>query len=521
MSARRTSSAIVSETASPALAGVLAALAAGLALLHYSRLPLNHDCAWFLDATGRFLDGALLYRDILEINPPLAFYLTIPVVAAGRATGLSLAPVFLAYVSLLSGLSAVAVWSTLRRTALPASAVWAAFAGMLFACLVASNGTFGQREHFTLLSTLPYFALAVLRAEKGRCPTLLAVLVGVAAGLGFCLKPHFLLAPVGVEVWLAYRGNAARTLLRPELAALAMTGVLYGAAIPLFTPDYLGIVVPLGRAVYDAGYGATFLDLVLAAFPHALALAALVGTLAARQEEKARDLLAVLGIAGTGFLAAYFIQGKGYAYHRVPAFGLLVVLCFVSAAVLGRGCLKPAIGRWRRLVFGTIAIATPLLLVQPSYVNAFLAPGRAILARHPSGSVYVLSSRFPASYPLLTEAGMRSASRFPCLWPLPGLLQRLGSHPEPREVAQLAQIERLVTEFVVQDFDRHFPSLVLVDTGVLNPAGMPSGFDARALFRKDERFARSWARYAPDGRVGPYAIYRRAAPSPPASGPSG
>ena len=35
---------------------------------------INHDTAWYLYATRAWLDGAQLYVDIVEVNPPLSFY---------------------------------------------------------------------------------------------------------------------------------------------------------------------------------------------------------------------------------------------------------------------------------------------------------------------------------------------------------------------------------------------------------------------------------------------------------------
>ena len=56
-------------------------------LLYFLQATPNHDVAWYLVATDRFLDGARLYRDIIEVNPPLVFYLTVPPVAVARLTG--------------------------------------------------------------------------------------------------------------------------------------------------------------------------------------------------------------------------------------------------------------------------------------------------------------------------------------------------------------------------------------------------------------------------------------------------
>ena len=63
---------------------------------------MHHDVAWYLYATGRLLDGATLYRDIIDLNPPLIFYLTTPAVWIARGLEYSSIPVFKVYVLLIA-----------------------------------------------------------------------------------------------------------------------------------------------------------------------------------------------------------------------------------------------------------------------------------------------------------------------------------------------------------------------------------------------------------------------------------
>ena len=74
-------------------------------LVYFLHTTLNHDVAWYLVAADRFLDGARLYRDIIEVNPPLAFYLAVPPVAAARLTGWEPIDCLVVYVCLLIALS--------------------------------------------------------------------------------------------------------------------------------------------------------------------------------------------------------------------------------------------------------------------------------------------------------------------------------------------------------------------------------------------------------------------------------
>src|SRR5215813_700280 len=64
-------------------------LALALTVLVVFLAPLTHDAAWYLVATRRYLDGARLYVDLIEVNPPLMFWLMTPPTWLGRALGLS------------------------------------------------------------------------------------------------------------------------------------------------------------------------------------------------------------------------------------------------------------------------------------------------------------------------------------------------------------------------------------------------------------------------------------------------
>ena len=48
----------------------------------------HHDVGWILYTAGEMLDGSELYADILDENPPLVFWLNVPVVGVARGLGL-------------------------------------------------------------------------------------------------------------------------------------------------------------------------------------------------------------------------------------------------------------------------------------------------------------------------------------------------------------------------------------------------------------------------------------------------
>src|SRR6267154_4809745 len=141
------------------------------AMVFYAHWSLNHDTSYFLLATRRWFAGATLYRDIVETNPPLIFYLTAPAVAASELLGISASTAFVIFVCLRAGCTLVWCWSVLRRVPeIPAAGRYAIVAACFAALIVTPAYNFGQREHLFIVFALPYFLALGLSAGNLRLP---------------------------------------------------------------------------------------------------------------------------------------------------------------------------------------------------------------------------------------------------------------------------------------------------------------------------------------------------------------
>ena len=191
------------------------------ALVFHGYVPLTSDVSFFITADGRILDGAVPYVDIMETNPPLAFWITLPAVWLARILGLAPHIVFVGYVCLAIagalGLTRLVLHSA-GETRENTTMVLLASAAAL---TLAPAEAFGQREHFAALLALPYVAAAVQLAE-GRAPrTSLRILTGLLCGVGMAFKPYLLAIPLLVEAFLLWETRAWRNLFRPETIGMA------------------------------------------------------------------------------------------------------------------------------------------------------------------------------------------------------------------------------------------------------------------------------------------------------------
>lgn len=495
------------------LGGLLA-----VAFVIYFHALTNNDVAWYLLATDEWWSGARLYRDIIEVNPPLVFYLDIPAVILARLTGCALTAAFVVCAFALIAGSLALTW---RVTGNGFGRNVALGRGMTLAVLIAvvlfPSWDFGQREHLMLVMGLPYILLTVRRALRSSCDRPTTALTGVLAGVGFSLKPHFLLLPTLLEVYLIWRGRALRSCLRIEVAMLAVVVAAYAVSIPLLTPEYLSRVVPYALLVYNQGLMGSVWDVVLCW--QTVAVVVLVAIhLRTRSQQVQPEICDILLISCIAFFVIYVVQMKGWTYQVLP----LSATIFLATSML---CVADPLRRSRfgvQLKLGVLALAGMMMVpfMKGTYDNGIARAMLPAVREYAAGSsIFVFSSYVWVGFPLANVAGARWPSRFPSLWLLPGAERRLHS-PEadsnPALAAELRDIERYTVDSVVADFAKDPPAVVIVDARP-DPRFQGAAFDYLSYFGRDERFKEVWSHYRYADRIsvedmGPYKIFLRASP---------
>jgi len=456
---------------------------------------LNHDVAWVLWGARQMLGGETWGRDIIEPNPPLAWYLSMPAAWLAQTFG---TPIVATFQLMVAGaaLASVAAFDRLARSARPARYA-RSYLPMLIAALfllLFPYRDFGQREHLMLIAALPYLALTASRC-MGRvsisCAA--AIGVGVAAGLGFALKPHFLAVPLLAEIAVLFAVRRWTSVFRPETIAIGAVIGTYGLWVLLFVPDYMATVVPLAQAIYWS------FDVPLSRLlsPVILPVVAMVWA-ATMLRRSPRSLPLVICAATAGFLLSYVAQHKSYSYHLLPvtAGAALTIATLLSGSNLSRK---------RRM---TASLMLALLLVQPT-----LNTGNWLLRNGPGGPRAATQSRlieaidreagdgrflvvavhpFPA-FPTALYSQAEQVSRTNSHWFLPAVVQlRNGAiAPDP---GALGVAERNAREFVLRDLS-HKPDLVIIDTDSARHTVGKRNFDFLSFYQEDEQFRAAWVPY--------------------------
>jgi len=481
---------------------------------------MNHDVGWYLYAGGAWLNGAVLYRDVVDPNPPLIIALMAAVVWSARVLGLRLTTLFQTAVFVACTAVTGCAAALVRRIYSAETARLLLSASIAFLLLPLAGADYGQREHLATLLVLPYALGSAARIAARPLSPRAELALAVLAGAGFALKPHFLLAWIGLEAVKFVSQERPRALLTPGAVAIAAVLLSYWLAVLVFVPQYFDVASDVMR-VYR-GLNAPAATLLRLPDIRVWVVGALVLALAPLPRVDRRICLGIFAVC-TGFLAAALSQQKGWGYHLYPFrvfAGLFFAMAIAANVHDGRASMR-FVRALQRAV--TAAIIAALMLAAWKYRKEIMRPSgieqvellEALVRRERVDSMAMLSMRtmvFPA-FPIVTYTGASWAMRHNSLWFLPGLYAeqlRAGGPEIPwRALHAMDPLERRYFEEIVADLCAHPPRLLLVEPppAWARPGG--GSIDLVEYYQQDERFARLFAGYRLNEQLGPFSAYLR------------
>ena len=137
------------------------------------------------------------------------------------------------YVQVLELISLYGADYFFKITMISSKSHYALLAGMTFVFLFLPACQFAQREHLMFIATMPYWCLAVARANKANIHFFAALLAGLLAAVGFALKPFFLIPFVFVELYLIVAWRSFWTIFRVETVTIGLFLITYLLSIIL------------------------------------------------------------------------------------------------------------------------------------------------------------------------------------------------------------------------------------------------------------------------------------------------
>lgn len=521
-------------------------------LLH--PLRIGFDQALYVTIGKMLLEGKTLYIDMVDNNPPLICYLGaipamvaelfhIPAPAAFSFTVYGL----ICYSTLSSLYAGTRIADGQARLSAAVLAATIPFHGLFISLhRLVSLFNFGQREHLMMLACLPFFLLRWSAYQGNGSNRFAAAIIGLIAGLGFCLKPWFLLIPLATEVYFLISTGRLATLKRPELAGVGAAFILYGLAILMMPPAarhaYFDLAVPtylFGYAVFEKST-IYLLNYPATGSQHLIYLAGACA-IAASMLFKASRLLIPMVVLMLGCAAVYFAQAKGWPYHLLPlsmtASLLAVLLVFESGRLLFASAFAHLLPYGKREKLGQLVVSIgSVAIVVVSAILTLNLCLREVIALAGENIVNLESMGFPLTSP---QSDLCYLNQYVLRYSRPGdpvaviadntepgcaLLLQLGRTQVLRHLDQarlrcfhhiresrpdlwkskFAALQKQYIDECIEDIDKFHPTLLIIKTGSLRSWLEEHDFTGRALTGRFDKL----------GEADGYVIYRRAAGSP-------
>ena len=490
--------------------------------------PANFDSSLILEVSQRWLNGERLYVDLIDVNPPLVFVLNLIPAIVAKFTGMD-APT--AMVLCILTLIASSMWLVVKllpdalhngdgmlRMMLPPL--------ILFALVIFPGEMFSQREHLMLITLFPYALLASARIVGASVPARRRLIVAILAAVGFALKPHFLVIPSLIELFVMNRRGIntwAADFVPWTMAALI---ILYPVAAWIWTPEYFSQVLPLVFSTYSKVGGSTPMT-VLLGNQLSPALLVMIPLGIAAYVAKLPNLVRMMALAAFGAALSGFLQDKGWPYHLLPAQTLAFVLVGLTVtAALDRLTIShgdPGLHNAPPLAARAIAGSMLLLFIaitinlRPTFYDQWgfsrSPAGQLLRIVKPNAEgryVLILSPGVYPHFPMLNYAHAKLGLRFQTIWPLQGSYEDCSADgPRYHTREQMPDAEKILDDAVVADFTKYQPPLVIIDKvpGIKYCGG--KDFDLIEYFSRQPGFTSEMAHYDLLTQFDRYIIFKR------------
>lgn len=299
-----------------------------LAYFIQSHIYLFRDVTAITHAAGAMLSGETYGKNIFEPSPPMILYLSMPAIFLAKWTSLSVISAIRIYFLILA-LVSINISRYILKKLFDKNTLLINFLTYTLVCVLFFLPTyhFAQREHFLLVLITPYLFLTALRLENKNINCFFAVMIGLMAGIGFSIKPHFLSAFLLIELFYLYKKQSLFAWAKIE--TLCIVGVIftYILAVVFFYPEYIHEVLPLWLNFYTSIYH-PIIDIV--SYPHFIyCLGIIILYFITRHLNNYKNLSDLLLITLVGFLCSYLFPRVAWYYHIFPALGISCLLMII------------------------------------------------------------------------------------------------------------------------------------------------------------------------------------------------
>ncbi|MFW0777679.1 MAG: hypothetical protein ACN2B6_08185 [Rickettsiales bacterium] len=490
-------------SSAPAMWIVLFCILALASVWHAHRLLINHDVGCYIAFAELIWQGKEMYRDMIEINSPLIVYISFIPVAISQWTGFKSTDLFFLFISLLGFFSTWLSYGTLKQQpifrdpkSLPILLLTLCCSFFIFPAVL---NEFGQREHIFMILTFPYVVMLMGYMQGLPAARNIKILVGILAGIGFSIKPHFIVIFAFAELaWLLFHRSFSG-MFRIESLLIGAIIVFYHLWCALYFPEYFELL-PLFMDAYT-GYKAPLHFIAIKSIWYLSPLYFFLVFAVKKQVNIRIITLLTLLIVASSLL--YIVPLTDYYYHLIPAHIFVFWLGIITllTAKQYKYCI-PLLLIW---VLPGIAMTN---LHKREVIIPFAEKVESIAVGE---EVAVLSSSVSPTFPMINQSGSFWGLSLPYMIHLPqAYMNARGTHAEPnyRTMDEMDETERFFTERTISDLES-LPKLIIFDKRPETQAFLEMKFDMQTYYMKQPRFQKLWKHYDYVDTVSDFAIYQR------------
>ncbi len=469
-----------------ALWGLIAAILVASTIFVLYR-PFNPDVSWGLTLGDRILAGEVIYKDVLETNPPMTVLLYLPASYLSHLIG-GQPETYTVILTALVFIGSVTSSLCIARETLDGTDRLVLMASATVAIWLMWLGSFAEREQFAVMALLPTIALWHVRLTGGKATMTSIIVAGIGGGVATAIKPYFCLCLIIPALYATVLRRDVRFLLCPEYWIAAALVVFYLLTVYVCFPLYFETQVPVLTQTYLV-FRLPVIDLLNRPEWRICASWLCVLFLVRPSVLKSSHCGMALLLAGTGFFIAFILQGKGYTNHALAAvslvsFGVLGLLFRPWMAAV-RDRAMPFLPRNLAVIGGIWVVATMLWLTFQEDVSvntrsmAFVGDIKAIPDAH---TLMTISPNLDVGHPLARTAGVSYVGSVSSLWLAASAAHRR-DQPGSSEalVAQMQRYIELDMQRLRADIIAKKPDLIVFDYSQMR--GLTSKREMFATYR--------------------------------------
>ncbi len=451
-----------------------------LSLFFYFNLyTLNVDSLWTIYVSEQMLQGKTLYKDLIEVNPPLKFIYTLIPVYIANIFSISKIFCFVLFISILIVTSTLISYKVIKYTDFEERKKRYILLSIILILTIISLTEYGEKEHLFIIFVFPYILLSIFREQINFKKNIILIAV-VFASFGLNLKPHFLLIVLIIEVFLMIKKRELLYFFRWDFFLIILISIFYLVIIYIQFPEYLNFIVPFALKNYSY-FNNQHLIVLLYNFEILFFILFLYFAFMFNKQILKIQEVKLLVFLALGLLLIYLLQQKGWYYQRLPYFSIVIFLCFYTL-----------IKFYDKKIFYFVFVLILIFIKVYEFQQYQYTPKNliSILQNYPKDTkVHIYSSDIAKGQPIVTANNQVWASRFNALYFISSM-QR----------ANNKESEEYVVKSIYEDLNKYHPDLLIFENYY---------FDFFSYFSKFERIENFYIKNYNIHKIKNYIILER------------